>query len=720
MKTVRKLSLLAIAALMLGACSKDTTETIAPVVEGEKVKMSIEFTVPSMETPVLEVAETSDGLIEVKQLPETRFGDEGAADDNEKAVKNLRVLQFAVVDGGFDLSKNTTLANEYISSDNLTVDGATGDVKVAACELAAAADGESHIYFVANAGAAALTGISSEKQFLEQSIAYSKTWTIGNGIPMMSKVYKNAVTYGGSIPKQTLERLFAAVKFTLAASANFTPTASELKMCKVPAAAYFNSETKATSFIDLTITSGTTYYIPQNNQGKAGSGSSDRYEGVAPADATYIDIPGTYDKNGVEYEATYRVYLGKDNETSYEVLSNNAYTVSATIAGLNMNDKRVVKVTRDLSAKGTKTANCYVVSRKGVTYSFNCEYKGNETANANTGTLTGADDAVILWQSDEKLIQNLTLSTDKKTISFEVSDAASAGLTLKQGASLPGNAVIALVDASDKVLWSWHIWSTDYNPYAATENFDTYTYTDDSGTTIKMMTRNLGAYNNTPAPNADDISAGGLLYQWGRKDPFVGAKSYTTEGKTAFQVVYDGADTPNELGNSWNTSVTVDDNSIYSTIGMVSGKISSAQAVQCPMVFAAGSVEWNSDGKDDTRWGCALPDEMTVNKTINDPCPYGWHVPARQTWNKTGYTTANSLWGNYGRTFYGSVYYPASGCRNSSSGALGSVGANGCSWSASPNSSGDRAGYLSFSSGSVGPLGNGSRSSGFPVRCARN
>ncbi len=716
MKTVRKLSLLTVAALMFGACSKDTTETLAPVTEVEKVKTSIAFTVPSMESPVLEVAETSDGSIEIKQLPATRF--EGTtASAAEKAIKDLRFLQF-VATSTTDLTQNAVLVNDIITVNN---DG-SANAEVS-CELAAAAANATHVYFVANAGPGALQGISNEEQFLQQSIDYASSFKVEDGIPMVSAVYTGAIDYSSTTPISiTLNRMFAAVKFDLTAGDLTSPT---IKMCKVPDKAYFKAETAATSFVaDYAIESGKTYYIPQNNKGTINGGTkNNRYEGEggkAPANATYIDIAGTYDKNGVEYQATYRVYLGKNAEDSYEVLSNNAYTVSATIAGLNMNDKRVVEISRELSAGG-KRANCYVVSRKGVSYSFNCEYKGNENETTNTGTLTTtAADAKVLWQTDANLIKDLKLSADKKKISFTVSDSGSEGLNLKQGASVPGNAVIALIDSDNKVLWSWHIWSTDYNVYAESGNSDTYTYADGSGTTIEMMTRNLGAYNNYKG----DITSGGLMYQWGRKDPFVGAKSYTEN--TTFQVVYDGADTPAALDNKWNDDLSSTDLSkaTYATIGK-KGAISAAEAVQFPMVFAAGGVEWNSDGKQNDRWGCAEPDGMTVTKSVNDPCPYGWHVPARQTWNKTGFNTTNFLWNatDKGRS-YGSVYYPASGRRDSSSGALENVGANGYSWSASPyatsGSNADFAGSLSFGSSGVNPLLNTNRSYGLPVRCARN
>ena len=64
-------------------------------------------------------------------------------------------------------------------------------------------------------------------------------------------------------------------------------------------------------------------------------------------------------------------------------------------------------------------------------------------------------------------------------------------------------------------------------------------------------------------------------------------------------------------------------------------------------------------------------------------------------------------------------FYPASGYRNRSSGALTYVGSGGYSWSSSPTQSSTLAGYLSFSAASVYPQDFSSRAFGFPVRCVR-
>lgn len=62
-----------------------------------------------------------------------------------------------------------------------------------------------------------------------------------------------------------------------------------------------------------------------------------------------------------------------------------------------------------------------------------------------------------MWGSTSHMIENLTL--DDGRVSFFV--AAD-----KKGEFIEGNALIAAFDAQDKVVWSWHVWVTQYDPSA--------------------------------------------------------------------------------------------------------------------------------------------------------------------------------------------------------------------------------------------------------------
>ena len=129
-------------------------------------------------------------------------------------------------------------------------------------------------------------------------------------------------------------------------------------------------------------------------------------------------------------------------------------------------------------------SNCYIV-KPGTTISIPV----SRVTTAGITTLTSTLSAGVLWEEgtsingiirNKNYIQLTTGSTD-------------------------GNAVVFIKDSNETIIWSWHIWVTNYNPN--TDNFSAGGYT--------WMKRNLGALSYDT-----DESCFGLHYQWGRKDPF--------------------------------------------------------------------------------------------------------------------------------------------------------------------------------------------------------
>jgi uncharacterized protein (TIGR02145 family) len=122
----------------------------------------------------------------------------------------------------------------------------------------------------------------------------------------------------------------------------------------------------------------------------------------------------------------------------------------------------------------------------------------------------------------------------------------------------------------------------------------------------------------------------------------------------------------------------------------------------------------------------------------NDPCPDGWHVPSQSAFGAIfkgtadadvpGNATANTwsstgTWGADGSGGYAvkpdgvttTLFFPAAGYRNYSTGALGNVGLYGHYWSSTPGATG--AFNLTINSGRVYPAFIYSRGYGFSVRC---
>jgi len=323
----------------------------------------------------------------------------------------------------------------------------------------------------------------------------------------------------------------------------------------------------------------------------------------------------------------------------------------------------------DLSS--SSPANCYIVSKAG-SYKIPA-VKGNSTE--SVGTVKSVE---VLWESfgtstapkAGDLVKSVSYSNG--TITFQTSD------TFKEG-----NAVIAARGSYDEILWSWHIWMTDEPSACSYRNVDKL-----------VMDRNLGATSATPG----DVGALGLLYQWGRKDPFLGSSSISNNVEAKSTITW-----PSPVSSS-------------SSRGTI------AYAVEHPTTFITyndGNNDWYYTGSstvDNTRW--------QSKKTIYDPCPAGWRVPDggdKGIWAKAGFDDQDYDDSDEGMLFGSGIsspasWYPASGCRYYSGGGLDNVGYYGSYWSVTP--SGNGAYYLYFRyNGYVTPLTSNYRAYGQSVRC---
>ena len=166
----------------------------------------------------------------------------------------------------------------------------------------------------------------------------------------------------------------------------------------------------------------------------------------------------------------------------------------------------------NLSASGT--ANSYIVTSAGK-YKIKL-VKGNSSD--SVGEVNGQE---LLWETyntDETVTANSVIAALDRHIDGGTGDRY---LVFETPATLkPGNALIAAKDASDNILWSWHIWIPETAISCSTYG-DIYT--------SAIMDRNLGALVATDAANTEaDPRSYGMYYQWGRKDPILPAASTNT------------------------------------------------------------------------------------------------------------------------------------------------------------------------------------------------
>ena len=330
------------------------------------------------------------------------------------------------------------------------------------------------------------------------------------------------------------------------------------------------------------------------------------------------------------------------------------------------------------------------------------------------------------------------------------------------GISGNGNAVVAITDASDNILWSYHIWVPEIDPTAGLLTYAIPSSSIGSGSTYEVMPIALGAMNKatvavdgtgTTESNAKSF---GLYYQWGRKDPLGRPSTINASGDSYVATSFDGLSGITK----WNQPENMCDLSTNSAITPNTIDVDMiGYATRNPTQFIydtkdAHNYDWVIK-KNDYLWGNGsgylYPRKAQIYKSIYDPCPEGYRVAPKDLWNRftvdggnknfsslsgaelttsrdENFNAANrqSLATQHGYFFYYTAwhdgdtdFYPASGYRYRASGALTSVGSNGFSWSSSPTQSSTYAGYLGFYATLVYPQNNFSRAYGFPVRCVR-
>ena len=243
---------------------------------------------------------------------------------------------------------------------------------------------------------------------------------------------------------------------------------------------------------------------------------------------------------------------------------------------------------KDLGKKGT--ANSYVVTGAGE-YRFKA-VKGN--TEESVGAVASAAVLWETWNNQESVTANSVIASvavDGDYITFTTPETFHAG-----------NALIAAKDASGAILWSWHIW-LPATPVTDVE--------DANFSTKRTMSRNLGALVDATIDAPTPVESFGLLYEWGRKDPFPGLG------------VLSGAGAITTAGE-----VTAKE-----------GPMSVEETIKNPTVYVfKAKGDWAADGTDTASlWG-------ETSKTVYDPCPAGYMLPQRNKscafWSGTKWTAS--------------------------------------------------------------------------------
>ena len=317
----------------------------------------------------------------------------------------------------------------------------------------------------------------------------------------------------------------------------------------------------------------------------------------------------------------------------------------------------------NLSANGT--ANSYIVNAAGKYY-FNASVKGNGTESVGTPST-----AETIWESFN--------SSTAPNVGDIINDVQfNNGIVSFTATGKEGNALIAVKNSSGTILWSWHIWTTKYNPDTEYDTYKNYS-------NIKVMNRNLGALSST----AGDYRSLGFYYQWGRKDPLPSSSSISSYVMMST--------TPSSVFNTVSNS---------SSVGTIS------YAVQHPTtaIKESSNLDWMYS-PNSSLW--------STKKTQYDPCPKGWKVPDISLYSSFTSTSDYSRdKTNKGVKFGTSVstpgaFFPCCGTIGGGdlSGGAGEFAISCHYWS----NSGSR--FCIYKSSAPSTSYNTFRSHGFPVRC---
>ena len=418
--------------------------------------------------------------------------------------------------------------------------------------------------------------------------------------------------------------------------------------------------------------------------------------------------------------------------------------------------------THDIKGNTTlrNTANCYIISHPGY-YKIPLVYgnaikNGGKNENAykttntgpfilthfkdhnnqditdpwiektNSGANNGVNDAKLVWADEAGLVQFGATKIvhdagNKAFVQFEVPAA-----TIKNG-----NAVIAVMK-NGTVVWSWHLWFIH----------------DDALNTTACWNYQNKRYDFTQEPLGMKYTAWtGTTYTLPRS---IKVKVRQTKGQispaTRTEAVLTITQKPGNVRQGITThyqfgrkdAFPATDAGLVGTFNHNAGDNMSIQnGIQHPEDFYIAGSSWTNNYFYYNLWSANNTttgwNDNAVVKTVYDPCPVGFKLPASNaftgfstTGQNTGTQNAIGAWDysgwNYGWNFYNkvtnpdaSVYFPTSGGRSYSDGSLSDQDFNGIYWLSIPYNTSDGCCQF-FTSYVIYPLYHFQRSYGLSVR----
>lgn len=460
---------------------------------------------------------------------------------------------------------------------------------------------------------------------------------------------------------------------------------------------------------------GTTYtwYIPQNRQGVIENPDQDQTLKalLAPEHAFYIRMGVSSDMDGGNYE--YLMYPGADVYSDFNVQNGHCYRVNVKI-NTDKTDDRVLATPSNcyvLKSGASLVFDPYDRREKSRGYDY-LDYKTYVNKNDPAKTIKRVD---VLWQTKYNGKLAIGDNTSSKLVYLDENDlvhvtAGGEGNAVIAGYNASGTIVWSWhiwVNDDTPAQLSKAVTYTTY-PW---DNNQIYGYGNAAGKPrvagFPFMSCNLGAMNNNIGADAC-----GLFYQWGRKDPFPQKREFSNLNfeqytyANGIEKVYDASGTLIALGNP---TTGISDSGLFGTV-VTNAQVGTIEyVIQHPTTFIAGTKRlgcwyggweppqeqggteatnnpdsyvqpdgnwyWTAnDGgsydKNDRFWGgepfgapgqtvLTIDGEQIVanngataeTKSIFDPCPSGWMLPAADAWmgfTRDGFDHVSSMTGETG------------------------------------------------------------------------
>jgi len=428
-----------------------------------------------------------------------------------------------------------------------------------------------------------------------------------------------------------------------------------------------------------------TLYMPENIRGEINNADKSASQNI-PEDALTVSIRAKYD--GADFY--YTVYPGENTVNNFNVRRNCVYRVNIDV--------------RNITDQHNPSSNCFIV-KPGEKLSFEPYNRVEKGGGYDISTYLDPTDpkktiarTLIIWQTKDCIGDN----TDGNLVHYVPdTDNPQNSKIIIERTGLEGNALVGAYNSSGDIIWSWHIWVTPNEPDNIANAIIYTTYRWDSQGIYPneripgygIMPCNIGALSFRSADDMPgySISKGtkfpesqirtfGMLYQWGRKDPFP-PMIYSTGTEDANDVLeYTNQYTGDHYANDNRT--IVNKTSKYSTSDLFHSELGRNQtnpiayAIAHPTVYLSGTNtsggnsyfnggDWCGRSGSDGLWGGTKGSGGYVvessggiwnrvyahlydnygEKSIFDPCPKGWRVPPGDLW--LGFTSTGRNPTNY-------------------------------------------------------------------------